>query len=238
MKSIHSQAVASLLAVFALVLTTAAFSQNLSAGARRNVLFTDLMNGLPISRPSVGIQGDPFLYPQWRLTTIVLYEVENPVSGYYTRYNLHFDELDFKTRMDVRAIDGSRIKSFEFKDSVSNVFLNASEFTLADVPLKGFVEVLVDGPVRLVKRRYVLVKDPDYNPALNSGSRDVKIIKQSELYYLKDGQLFEVKGKKKLLAFFGDKSPEMEKFMKVNALFPNDEKSLIRIFTHYNSLFK
>src|SRR4051812_24905014 len=92
-------------------LTTA---QNLSsaAGARRNVFFTDLMNGMPIARPQSGIEGDPFLNPIWHLTTINLYELDAPIEGYYTQYDIHFDELDFKTQTGVKAIEGSKVKSF------------------------------------------------------------------------------------------------------------------------------
>jgi hypothetical protein len=212
--------------------------QNLSAGARRNVLFTDLMNGMPISRPPTGIEGDPYLNPEWRRANVKLYEVDDEITNYKIQYNIHFDELAFQLPTGIKAIDGSRVKKFVFTGDSVRSFVNAKEYKLDGTPLRGFFEVLVDGPSPLLKKYYVIVKAPDYQPALNSGSRNTKVTKRSDLYFAKGDEVYEVKGRKKLLAAFGDRAPAMEKFMKDNSLFPNDEKSIFTIFTYYNSLLK
>ncbi|HWA35515.1 MAG TPA: hypothetical protein VG737_15345 [Cyclobacteriaceae bacterium] len=222
----------------AILVSSHVAGQNLSAGARRNVLFTDLMNGLPIARPATGIEGDPYLNPQWKRAAVKIYDIEDEISNYKVQYNLFFDELAFQLPTGVKAIDGSRVERFVFNGDTTATFVNAKQFTLDGTQLRGFFQVLVDGPSPLLKKYYVIVKDPDYNPALNSGSRNTRITKHSDLYYAKEGAVYEVKGKKKLLASFGTHTSEMEKFMKEHTLYPNDEKSLITIFTKYNSLLK
>ncbi len=221
-----------------MLISSHVMAQNLSAAARRTPVFTDLMNGLPIARPASGIEGDPYLNTQWRRANVKLYDVEDEITTYKVQYNIYFDELTFQLPTGVKAIDGSRVKSFVFNGDTTQTFINAKQFNQDGTPLRGFFELLVEGPSPLLKKYYVIVKDPDYQPALNTGSRNTRITKRTDLYFAKDDEVFEVKGKKKLLAAFGDKSSAMEKFMKDNALYPNDEKSVIRIFKYYNSLLK
>jgi hypothetical protein len=229
----------SALIVFAsMLISSHVWGQNLSTASRRNIYTTDLMNGLPIARPVSGIEGDPYLNSEWRRASVKLYDVDEPVDNYKVQYNIHFDELAFNLPTGIKAIDGSRVKSFTFTGDSTETFINAKEYKLDGTPLRGFFEVLVDGPSPLLKKYYVIVKAPDYQPALNTGSRNTRITKRSDTFFAKGDELVEVKGKKKLLAAFGDQAGAMEKFMKERALFPNDQASLITIFTHYNSLLK
>ncbi len=229
----------SLLFFFAgLIISANAVGQNLSTASRRNPMFTDLMNGLPIARPVSGVEGDPYLNSIWRRATVKIYDMEEEISSYKVQYNIYFDELAFQLPTGVKAIDGTRVKSFVFTGDTTGTFINAKAYNMDGTPLRGFFELLVDGPSPLLKKFYVIVKDPDYHPALSSGSRNTRITKHSDLYYAKGEEVYEVKGKKKLLASFGDKADAMEKFMKDNSLYANEERSLIAIFTHYNALLR
>jgi hypothetical protein len=213
-------------------------AQNLSAGARRTPVFTDLMNGMPITRPASRVLGDSYLASAWNVTSISLYNVEEKIEGYRTRYNLYFDEMEYQTPEGVKVLGGSRIKSFSYKDSVASRYVNAKDYLLEGTPLVGFFEVLVDGPAPLLKKYYVLVKDPDYNPALSAGSRDTRIVRYSDLYCAKGNQIIKAKRKKDMMAFFGDKADHMKDYMKRNGLFPGEETNLRVIFQYYNSLLK
>ncbi|HWA33686.1 MAG TPA: hypothetical protein VG737_06130, partial [Cyclobacteriaceae bacterium] len=214
------------------------FTQNLSAGARRTPVFTDLMNGMPITRPPSRVLGDPFLSSKWNVTSISLYNVEEKIEGQQTRYNLYFDEMEYQTPEGVRVLGGSRIKSFSYKDSLASKYVNAKDYLFEGSPLVGFFEVLVDGPAPLLKKYYVLVKDPDYNPALNAGSRDTRIVRYSDLYCAKGNQVIKAKRKKDMMAFFGDKAEHMKEYMKRYSLFFGEEAHLRVIFQYYNSLLK
>jgi hypothetical protein len=213
-------------------------AQNLSAGSRRNILFTDLMNGLPITRPPSGIQGEPYYSSDWRLTSVEIYDVKEIVNGNYTRYNIYSNELEFRTPAGIKAIGGPRVKNFTFRDTASIRFTNAAEFKLDGVPLSGFFEVLVDGPAPLFRKYYIIVKPPDYHPALNAGSRDTKLTTHSDLFCGKGEEVFPVKGKKKLMTYFGDKADQVEKFIKDQSVHLGDEAGLKKVFTYYNSLLK
>ena len=81
------------------------------------------------------------------------------------------------------------------------------------------------------------VKQPDYVPALDVGSRDATIYKKSAVFYNNGGELIEVKGKKDILAALDDKRTEVEDYIKTNRLGTRSDFDIARIFDYYNSLF-
>ncbi len=222
-----------------LLVSCFAAGQNLSPASRTTPIMTNLLNGMPIVRPPSNVVGNIYYDERWRMSSFTLYENKETIEGYPIRYNIYFDELDVNTNTGERALESSRVKSFVLRDSIiTNSFTNAREYTLDEVPLKGFLEVLVDGQVQLLKRFYLIVKDPDYNPAIGSGSRDTRILTHSDLYYARENKMFEIKGKKKLFASFGDKAAEVESFMKTNSVTASTQEGMVKIFTFYNSLLK
>ena len=154
------------------------------------------------------------------------------------RYNIYFDELEFKTQKGVRAIEASKVQSFVMKDSAELKFINAKEYQLEGTPLTGLLLMLQDGPVQVFRKYSIDVKAPDYHPALNAGSRDTRLNKRSELLYAKDGQIFVFKNKKKLMPFFGDKTEKVEQFIKNNKIYVNDERTLIAVIQYYSTLLQ
>jgi hypothetical protein len=85
----------------------------------------------------------------------------------------------------------------------------------------------------------IIVKKPDYNPNLNMGSRDTKILKSFEYYYSKNNQVFRLSSlSRKVIPVFGARSAEMKKFIDDNSLSADDEVELTKIFEYYNTLVK
>jgi hypothetical protein len=219
-------------------IASTSFSQNLSPQSRRTPLATDLLNGMPIARPASNIVGDINFNEEWRRTTATLYAEDKKIEGYFAKYNIYAYELDFNTQNGVKALRGDRIKTFTLNDTLSRTFVNAKDFEKGNVPLVGFLEVLVAGQSSLYKFHYLLIKNPDYNPALNAGSRDTRIYKKFDFYAANSNKLTEIKSKKKLLSFFGDNAKVIDQFIKANYLSMSDEKDIIKIFTFSNSLKK
>jgi hypothetical protein len=135
---------------------------------------------------------------------------------------------------------GSKVRSFVWVDSASRTaayFLNGKAFRNEDdVPLTGFVQVLAEGSLPLIKKTYLDIKKADYNIALNVGSPDDKILKKSKFYVLKQDRLVEIpSSRKKFLDLFNEDA-NLEEFIKNNNLTTSKEEHLKRIFEHYNSV--
>ena len=141
----------------------------------------------------------------------------------------------------MKVVGGDKVKSFIWIDSVSRVpsyFVNARDFKDKDqTRLSGFFQVVVDGPLPLLKQTTVYVKKADYSVQFDVGSRDDKILKKTELYFARDGQVMELPpSKKKLLPLFGDKAEAIGKFIQDQNLAVSREADLVTLFKHYNSL--
>ncbi|HEY5825106.1 MAG TPA: methylmalonyl Co-A mutase-associated GTPase MeaB [Cyclobacteriaceae bacterium] len=229
-----------LIVLFLLCLQTA-FSQNLAPQTRKMPNTSDLFNGMSFVRPESQLIGDVYIDSTWSLTSIELSEVEKPLEWYLTRYNLQEDELEIKTPTGTKELKWNRIKQFQVKDSTTKMqrrFIRGSNFKKDGVPLHSFMELLVDGARLLLKEYYLIFKNPDYIPALNAGSRDTQIIKNTNYYFSINGELQKIPGSKKFIASLGNQANEVGGFIKTNNLSLKNERDMIRIFQFYNSLLQ
>ncbi|SHH59093.1 hypothetical protein SAMN04488109_4515 [Chryseolinea serpens] len=200
---------------------------------------TDMLYGIP--QPEGKVVGDTYFSTQWKASTILLYKDEKMVEGFLTRYDIRANEIEVKTQSGIKIVSGDKVKSFIWIDSVSRVpsyFVNAKDFKDKDqTTLSGFFQVVVDGPLPLLKQTTVYVKKADYSVQFDVGSRDDKILKKTELYFARDGQVMELpSSKKKLLPLFGDKAEAIGKFIQDQNLTVSREADLVTIFNHYNGL--
>jgi hypothetical protein len=199
----------------------------------------DILYGIPL--PEGKTVGDTYLNTHWKKSSILLYDDQKLIEGFPVRYDILTDELEIKSTKGIKVLKGSKIKSFVWIDSLSKTpdfFVNAKDFNDSDnVPYSGFFQVLADGSLPLFKKTLIDIKKADYNIQFNVGSPDDKILKKSEFYALKENNVIEIPAsRKKLVTLFGEKSEQMEQFIKENNLSSMKEDQLKIIFEHYNSL--
>jgi hypothetical protein len=196
----------------------------------------DILYGIPL--PEGKVLGDTYLDTLWRNANILLYDKEKLIEGYPVRYDIYLDELEIKGKNGIKVLTGNKIKSFVWMDYFTNspvYFINGKAFrNESDVPFTGFLQVLSEGPVPLLKRTYIDIKKADYNIALNVGSRDDKILKKNKFYALMNDKVIELPGsRKKFVSLFND--DKLEEFIRDNNLTTSKEEHLQIIFDHYNS---
>ena len=200
----------------------------------------EMIYGVPV--PEGKVIGDTYLHREWKRSAILLYAGEKLIEGFPVRYDIRTDELEVKTSGGIKALEGRNVRSFTWIDSLRTepyFFINAKEFKNEGVQMAGFMEVLVDGKLPLLKKINISIKKADYNVALSVGSRDDKILKQPAYFVFSEkvGELKEIPGsKKKLMPVFQTKAEEMEKYIGANDLSVKKEEDLIKIITHYNRL--
>lgn len=191
-----------------------------------------------LAAPPGRVVGDVYLDPEWHIGSILL------ASGvllehYNIRYDLQSQTLEIQTTGMVRLLDSRMLKTLAWKDETgARYFVNANTFKLGGEALVGVLEVLSDGQKPLFRRATMHVKEPNYNTALDVGSRDAKIYKKTALYVVDGDQLKVVKkGKKGILLALHDKQAEIEAYIDTNKLGTKTDFDVIRIFDYYNSLF-
>jgi hypothetical protein len=196
----------------------------------------ELLIGIPV--PPGELIGDVYLIDIWKKTTFSLLNGKL-YEGFLCRYNIQTDQLEISGQAGISALSGSRIKSFVWMDESGSpsFYVNAQEFNIKGVEQKGFLNVLSDGKLPLLKKTIMVIKQPTYKPELHIGNRDTQIIKRDIYYYSTGNQLVEIKKRtnKRISEIFGDKL-SVDKFIKDNSLTCSSDQDLIKIFDHYNSL--
>jgi hypothetical protein len=200
---------------------------------------SDLLYGLPHAPGRV--IGNSYWYPEWRKASLMLFEGDRLIEGYSIRYNIDSDELEIKTKSTVKVLEGRKVKSFIWIDSISKTpsyFINAQGYKDEQgSTFSGFFQVLSDGVIPLLKRLEIIYKKADYKVQFDVGRTDARILKKETYFYVMEKTLYEVpRSKKKLTSIFKDASNEIEKFIKINSIDVTEENHLVAIFNHYNHL--
>jgi hypothetical protein len=196
------------------------------------------VQALPMAPPEV--IGSDLLNKYYNQTTFLLQD-SALLEGLPSRYYVMRNEFDIKTKMGVRTLKGDRVKSFIWVDSLTNkpqVFVNMKEYVKDDgVPGTGFMQLLCEGKVGLLRHTEVIFKEANYHVALNVGNRDHQFIHKTRLYYLIGNTFRPVpESRKKVIHIFPDRTDQIEKFIRMNQLDPTKEHHLIAIVEYYNAL--
>jgi hypothetical protein len=197
----------------------------------------DILYGIPL--PEAKVLGDTYLDTRWRNSNVMLYEQGELIEGFPMRYDIHLDELEFKGKKGIKVLEGNKVKSFVWTDSITRTpiyFINGKAFRNEhDVPFTGFFQVLAEGSVPLLKKTYIDIKKADYNVALNVGSPDDKILKKNKFYVLKENRVIELPASRRKFLIILNGNSRLEEFIKQNDLSTSNEQDLKLILDHYNS---
>jgi len=199
-----------------------------------------IINTLAPAAP--GVVGDAFLNPSFSESTLLLFDGERILPGYEAKYDILKDDFYLMHRNSIRVLSGAAVRNFSMTDSltgqrrfyISGKLLKDAKGT----ELSGFYEVIVDGPSALLKKTNAVVKEADFHPALNVGSKDHRVIKSVSYHYCIDNVVQKIPSAKNIGIAFPQQPETMISFLKDNYLSLKEETDLKRLFEHYNNLHK
>jgi hypothetical protein len=105
------------------------------------------------------------------------------------RLDLLNNEVEFQTKYGTKAVLGETVQYFSvvrISGFTPTTFVNVKEFKLEPGEVKGFFELLADGELKLLRYTKLWVKKPTYLPALDTGTKDTQIMKDSKYYFPKE----------------------------------------------------
>ena len=117
--------------------------------------------------------------------------------GVELRFDLRNDRVEFKSPDGIKVIGAEKVSQVLIQDSEGLIsqFINPKEFQLAS--LKGFLMVLgVKGKRTVLQSKEVLVQRPNYNTALDTGSKEYQIAKKNHFYYWNGNHILNIDSKK------------------------------------------
>lgn len=195
------------------------------------------VQSLPMPPPDV--IGSDLLNPYFNVSTFLLND-SSLLSGLPARYYVLRNEFDVKTSSGLRTLRGDRVRSFIWVDSVTKkteVFVNMKEYmNESGTPGTGFMQILSEGKIGLLKQTEVIFKKANYHVAMNVGNPDHQFIHKTHLYYLIDKTYRPVPPRKKVLSIFPDHQDALQRFIKINQLDLSSEYHLQLLIDHYNTL--
>jgi hypothetical protein len=192
----------------------------------------DMISGFS-SYDAPDVVGDTYWDKHWGQSSLLMTNRTEAIEGYFTRYDIYKDEFEFNMSNGVKVLQGALVKDMIWLDSLTGatrVLINAREFTEEGTKVAGFLEVLVEGGNSLYKKIRLEILKPDFNPALNVGSKDARILKKESYYFNQGKELVRIKNKKSLDPLIKGKSDSVEAFLKKENIRFSDEKDLIKLF--------
>ncbi len=198
-----------------------------------------------IKGPKGNLIGDPYLDSTWRTGSIKLYKKIGPpgregdsIANVPLRLDLFVNELEIQipSTNDTRVLAGDYIRFFTLEGLERRIFLNVNQFRSED-NMKGFVELIKAGRLSLVELTKLSIIKPTYNDAMALGTKDTKIVKNSQYFVVKGNTLISIgTSKKKLLDAMADRADDVEEFIKTNKLSLKSRSDITKVFAYYNSL--
>lgn len=144
--------------------------------------------------PPQGRKGSALLFSEYRLGTIYSNSF-GVLEKYIINYNVETEQIEIYFPSETKMLPDSYVSSFEIIDLLqqNNQYLNLSIFTqgFEPTPLLGFGEVIIKKKdILLVKKFYIAIKEPNFNPATNTGERAETIEIKEELYIIKQEKIY------------------------------------------------
>ena len=195
--------------------------------------------GMAPSSPMLDIEGDPYWDLHFGVASVELKGRKELVEGNYVRYDIYKDELEFLLKDGVKVLPGNKVVSVVWQDSIFSkprFLVNANQFKENGVPLTGFLEILVDKDIVLLKRITLSIKKPTYNQALDVGSKSTKIIKNDQYYVSINQSLTKLNSKKDFNELMPRHNTKIQSFIKDNKIKFNSENDLVALVEYCNTL--
>lgn len=151
------------------------------------------------------------------------------------RFNIHENAVEFKTEEGVifflaapEVIDFVQIGEDKY------VYV---PYSMGNRILRGFFRVATEGKATLLVRQSINLKQPE-PPAPYKDAQPARFIKLADEYYLKIGpsEAHKISNRKELLQLMGDKSSQVDEFLKKNKVRYNRPEDLIKVTEFFNSL--
>lgn len=205
----------------------------------KNVNPGQVLDELP--PPEVGLEGTTYLYTHWYQGDIFLKNGKSIVN-----YPMKIDL--YNAFVEVKGPDMVRICAFELIDQLqlydpferdTLIFVHAGRYDFAGgTPVAGLLRIIYRGRSMVFAHTHTEILGATYVPAVDMGSRNDKIVKETKYYLLGlEGRIVPLASNKgHNLLYFGDSAAEMKSYIKKNKLKFTDEEDLVSIFSHFDSM--
>ena len=178
-----------------------------------------------------------YLVDEWVNSNIYLRQAagSNMIENIPIKVDLLTNSIELQSPTGVKVLSLSKVDKFEWVNPANGkheAYTNCGK--VEGGKLSGFCVVSGD-EVKLIRHHHVQVIKPDYNVALDVGSKEERTIKKTTLYLVKNQRFVEY-SKRSVYALMEDKQRQVKDFVKKNKLNLNEEADLNTLVDYYNSI--
>lgn len=183
-------------------------------------------------KPDAAVQS-VYINDKW-LNGVVVLTPSNEVKDIPIKYDVKNNLLEIHTKDGIKVANERQVKAFSTKDVLEeHHYVNTDALKIKG--LTGIAEVLVLGKMPLYGGIHLRKIPANYNPAMDVGSKVDTFVIDENLFIIKDNEAFDItKASKKILKYFGDKSPAIELYVKQNKLSYKEKNDIIKIVEEFN----
>lgn len=223
-----------------LIFIVPAFAQKTDITANEDILVVTTPSAMPknilqaFSGGRTNMKGKKYLEEQHLEGVVTLTGSNKAYHFRQLRYNIFSHDLEVQLEGKTKFIRNMRVASFSLKQGGKiRKFISARPYMLSGERQNGYLEVLADGEVKLVKQVKAEVLSSNYNIALNVGDRSDKITQKEKMFLAKNDKLYSAKSKRRVRklmtnARFNAKVVIKEKSLKIKRL--ADLKILVDLY--------
>jgi len=190
-------------------------------------------NKIIIQDKPTNLEGSPFLNDDWQLGTI-FFKNGDTIPTIKLRFNVHNGEMQYLHEEKTYAIGAS--------ENIKEIIIDGHHFEFLYYHDEGkfkksFFEVLYADKTSLLQLHFTVILPTNFNPALNSGNKNDRIIHKMK-YYAKIGdKIVEIDRRgKNFISAFGEKEALISKYIKDNNISLKEEADLIYLIRYSNTL--
>lgn len=194
----------------------------------------DNIDGRPLyANLHAGVQGEPMLFKDWTQATVHLQNGEK-LKNVKVKYDLIDDLLIFTDNKDQLFYFRQKVNEFWLhREGEADLHFKSGFPAFDGQTTDNFYQILVDGPVPLLKSRKKSVQESQ----VYGGATTQRILHDVEgLLVFKDGQLIKIRKNEKAVldALKGDRA-EMKELISKNKYNLRKDEDLIAFFRDYNA---
>jgi len=176
--------------------------------------------------------GSPFVNTEWQQANIILIENKAEILDVPVRIDAKANLLEINHEDRVKVLHATNTYSLAFKNS-EEVFV--SNKTLGVEEPEGFFKIVYNKKSSLLCHYSTKVVQGTYNPILDAGIKEDKLVVEQTYYIFKEGKLVKLeKNRKKLIHQFNNE-PEVAGFIREQKITPKFEYDLLKLVSFIDS---
>lgn len=190
-----------------------------------------------VKLPPPKVVGTYYLNDEWQIGEVTM--AKFIFKNYPLKYNIEGGYLEILVEGQPKVCDSNLFESFKWVNQIgdSSRFKHCRYYESGTPCMKGVYEIVYekDG-LQLLSKTEVYERDPTYVAALNTGDRNVKLIKRESFYLARGNKVKEISASKKQNeGVFGDQYDEVLDYAKKERLKFNNREDLVRIIDFYST---